>query len=217
MTNATAFFAGLITAVAVYDASAQSLPQFDETDFKIASLQSGSTAVVNSIGRDFYCNLTTEPDSGYIRVDYCIPFVGRDEARQQEEYLAPARAASVAAAASAAAAAEVKKARESADSQKRLDEMQKKIDETSHLNPIEGITYGYVKNEVVVLARTNSCVLTIDDEVLQQVAESYGYSRQLDGTQLKALRELALNAVDELYQERTVGIAGKTIRLWDCK
>ena len=67
---------------------AQSLPEFDESDFEIVALHANDSAIVRSDGRDFLCSIATSYAGGYLRISFCLPFVGRTEANEQDSYIA---------------------------------------------------------------------------------------------------------------------------------
>ena len=196
MRLATAVCLGLWYALNVNGVYAQVLPEFDSSDFQVLSLEQESKALAVSNGRLFYCTVQMKSDSGYVLVSRCLPFVGIDEAIQQEAALEPERAAARLAAdqsaiAAAKAAAEIVRAQAEAaaevvrqklenDAQSARAAADYELAAASPRALLASLSDNDLQNAMIKALKANSCTLNIGSPwsvsgpALQKLADASG-------------------------------------------
>ena len=228
--------AALLTLVAVNLANpsaSQELPEFDDNDFQVISIEPGSKALVRSNDRDFYCSLFNK-ESWYVLVMSCQPFVNISEANEADKVILPieqaaAKAEAEEAAEKAKAEAEAEEAaavaRAKEDRERRLaEEAAKKEAEARAAELIAGFSVEGFSEAIESIARRNGCTLEVGfpffenpkhfDPLLLELKSKV----DMPVEKRSALINLAKAAIGKLYKEgKTLYPTLTTVRFKECE
>ena len=202
-------------AILAVPCASEALPEFDEDDFQVMSVEPGSNALVRSNDRDFYCSLLNK-DGWYVAVVDCQPFVNVVEASEADKFILQLELE--AAAAEATAEAEIAAAKAEADRAARSAAKVAREDAEARGFSAEGFSVA-IQN----IARQNDCRIEVgfnvfeDPEHFDPLLLEINNSTQLSDSERSAFVELAKSALASLYREdKIVYESTSIVRLKDC-